>query len=171
MEGAGGSVGPDLTQVWDTLSLENRLESILEPSKEIQGGLRDIHSRHQGGRVITGLLLSETPEGVTFKDAQGWEARISAKEIEEKGPDKTSLMPVGVVGNFSFNERADLLSFLGDRKAQEILRSEKRSGEAGRSGGTPIRLPTISGRVNRRPRRGCLNKRNRSHADAERTVR
>ena len=170
MEGVGGSVGPDLTQVWDTLSLENRLESILEPSKEIKEGFGTFTVATKDGRVITGLLLSETPEGVTFKDAQGWEAHLRQGDRRE-GTGQDEPDAGWGRGQLLVQRGADLLSFLGDRKAQEILRSEKRSGEAGRSGGTPIRLPTISGRVNRRPRRGCLNKRNRSHADAERTVR
>jgi putative heme-binding domain-containing protein len=104
MERIGGSVDPELTQVWDILSFQNRLESILEPSKEIKEGFGTFTVVTNDGGVITGLLLSETPEGVTLKDAQEWEARISAKEIEEKGPDKTSLMPVGVVDNLAFNE-------------------------------------------------------------------
>ena len=38
MEGVGGSVGPDLTRVWDTQSVEKLLESIVDPSKEIKEG-------------------------------------------------------------------------------------------------------------------------------------
>ena len=35
-------------------------------------------------------------------------------------------MPAGVVGHLSFNELADLLAFLGDRKEQESLRNSKK---------------------------------------------
>jgi putative heme-binding domain-containing protein len=124
LEGVGGAVGPDLTKVYETLSFEKRVESILEPSKEIKEGFGTFKVATTDGRVISGLLLADTPEGVTLKDSEGREVRIPAKEIDEKGPDTTSLMPEGVVGHLSLGELADLLSFLGDRKAQESLRAE-----------------------------------------------
>ncbi|MHC5542767.1 hypothetical protein ACYOEI_31465, partial [Singulisphaera rosea] len=124
LEGLGGSVGPDLTKIYETLSFDKRVESILEPSKEIKEGFGTFKVATTDGRVISGLLLADTAEGVTLKDAEGREVRIPAKEVEEKGSDKTSLMPVGVVGHLSFNELADLLAFLGDRAAQESLRGQ-----------------------------------------------
>ena len=71
---------------------------------------------------MTGLLVADTKEGVTLKDAEGKEIRVPAKEIDEKKFDKISLMPAGVVGHLSLDELADLLAFLGDRRAQESLR-------------------------------------------------
>ena len=125
LEGVGGAVGPDLTRVWETLSFVKRVESILEPSKEIKEGFVTYKVATKDGQVVTGLLLADTPEGVTLKNAEGKEVRVAAADIEEKATDKTSLMPVGVVGHLSLNELADLLSFLGDRKAQESLRTTK----------------------------------------------
>jgi len=125
LEGVGEAIGPDLTRIWDTLSFEKRIESILDPSKEIKEGYISYKVATTDGQVLTGLLLSDTAEAVTLKDAKGREIRIQAKNIEEKGADKTSLMPVGVVGSLSLNEFADLLAFLGDRKAQEGIRARK----------------------------------------------
>ena len=122
IEGVGGAVGPDLTRVYETLSFEKRVESILDPSKEIKEGFSTFKVATKDGKVLTGLLLGDTPEGVTLKDAQGQEIRVPAGEVEEKGTDKVSLMPVGVVGHLSFQEFADLLAFLGDKVAQEKLR-------------------------------------------------
>jgi quinoprotein glucose dehydrogenase len=122
LEGDGGAVGPDLTRVWETLSFEKRIESILEPSKEIKEGFGTYSVATVDGRVLNGLLVSETAEGVTLKDANGREIRVPAKEIDQKATSPTSLMPAGVVGHLSLNEFADLLAFLGDRPAQESLR-------------------------------------------------
>jgi hypothetical protein len=61
---------------------------------------------------------------VTLKDAQGRENRIPAAEIDQKAVDKISLMPEGVVAHLSLEEFVDLLAFLGDRPAQESLRSK-----------------------------------------------
>jgi putative heme-binding domain-containing protein len=125
LEGQGGAVGPDLTRVWETLSFDKRVESILEPSKEIKEGFNTFRVATKDGKILSGLLLSDVAEGVTLKDAQGQEVRIPVAEIDEKGSDPTSLMPAGVVGHLSFEELADLLSFLGNREAQEALRNQK----------------------------------------------
>jgi putative membrane-bound dehydrogenase-like protein len=124
LEGVGVAVGPDLTKMYETLTFDKRVESILEPSKEIKEGYNTFTVATTDGRSLSGLLIADTPEGVTLKDAQGKEIKIPAREIEQKAPDKVSLMPVGVVGHLSFAELADLLAFLGDRKAQESLRAE-----------------------------------------------
>jgi putative membrane-bound dehydrogenase-like protein len=126
LEGVGNALGPDLTRVWQTLSFEKRAESILDPSKEIKEGYRTFKVATTDGRVVTGLLVADKPDGVTLKDAQGREVTIPAAEVDQKGPDSTSLMPAGAAGNLSFNELADLLAFLGDRETQESLREDRR---------------------------------------------
>lgn len=125
MEGFGGAVGPDLTRVWQTLSFEKRLESILEPSKEIKEGYIAHKIATKDGKVVVGLLVAEDADAVTLKNAEGKEVRIAKPDIEERGPDAASLMPAGVAVNLTFDELADLLRFLGDRQAQESLRSIK----------------------------------------------
>ncbi len=122
MEGSGGAVGPDLTRVWQTVSFDKRVESILEPSKEIKEGYNTVKVSTKDGRVSVGLLVSSNADAVVLRDAQAREIRIPAAEIEEKANDPVSLMPAGVVGHLSFAELADLLAFLGDQKAQESLK-------------------------------------------------
>ncbi len=55
MEGVGGSVGPDLSRVWDTMTLEKILESIVDPSKEIKEGFQTYRARdHRRSRSSPG---------------------------------------------------------------------------------------------------------------------
>jgi putative heme-binding domain-containing protein len=122
LEGSGGAVGPDLTRVWETLSFEKKVESILDPSKEIKEGYNTYKVATKDGRIVSGLLLSDTAEAVTLKDAQGREIRIPVAEVDQKAVDKVSLMPEGVIAHLSLEEFVDLLAFLGDRQAQESLR-------------------------------------------------
>ena len=122
LEGVGNAVGPDLTRVWETLSFDKRLESILEPSKEIKEGYATTKVATTDGRVFTGLLLSSNAQGIALKDAQGREVRIAAGDVEQKAEDPVSLMPEGLVSHLTAGELADLLAFLGDRPAQESLR-------------------------------------------------
>ena len=124
LEGSGGEVGPDLTKIWETLSFDKRVESILDPSKEIKEGYDTYKVATTDGRVLTGLLVSKNDREITLKDAQAREVKVPIAEVERQQKDAVSLMPAGVVGHLSLAELADLLAFLGDRKAQEALRTK-----------------------------------------------
>jgi quinoprotein glucose dehydrogenase len=122
LEGIGGNVGPDLTRVWDTLSLEKVLESMLDPSKEIKEGYQSFVATTKNGLTVNGLKISQNAKELILKDATGKEVRISAAELDDVVASKQSLMPDDVVRHLSFNEFIDLVAFLRDRKSQEELR-------------------------------------------------
>jgi putative membrane-bound dehydrogenase-like protein len=122
LEGVGGNVGPDLTRVWDTLSLEKVFESMLDPSKEIKEGYQTIVATTKSGLVVTGLKVAQNPKELIVRDATGKEVRIAAADLEDVSVSKKSLMPDDVVKHLSIAEFLDLVSFLRSRKAQEELR-------------------------------------------------
>jgi quinoprotein glucose dehydrogenase len=122
LEGVGGNVGPDLTRVWDTLSLEKVMESMLDPSKEIKEGYQSYVATTKKGLTYSGLKVAHTAKELILKDATGKEIRIAADDLDGVVVSKTSLMPDDVVKHLSINEFIDLVSFLRDRKSQEELR-------------------------------------------------
>ena len=122
MEGVGGSVGPDLTRVWDTMTLEKILESIVDPSKEIKEGFQTYRLATTGEQIITGLKIKEDDKEVVIRDANGRDSRVAKSEIESLAPSKVSLMPDNVVAQISYEQFIDLLAFLKSRKEQESLR-------------------------------------------------
>jgi putative membrane-bound dehydrogenase-like protein len=122
MEGVGGSIGPDLTRLWDTHSLEKILESILEPSKEIKEGYQTYQAETKKGQVYTGLKIKETKQEVILRDANGTDIRIAAKDLASLTATKISLMPDDAVKQLTFDEFIHLVAFLKDRAAQESLR-------------------------------------------------
>ncbi len=63
---------------------------------EIKEGYATFKVATRDGRIVTGLLVADTPAGVTLKDAQGREMMIPAPEVDEKGNDPISLMPGGL---------------------------------------------------------------------------
>jgi putative heme-binding domain-containing protein len=122
MEGIGGNVGPDLTRLWDTMSVEKILESILEPSKEIKEGYQTYQATTTKGQVVTGLKMSQSADEVVLRDANARDVRIATKELDELIALKTSLMPDNVITQLSYDQFIDLMAFLKDRSAQESLR-------------------------------------------------
>jgi putative membrane-bound dehydrogenase-like protein len=122
MEGVGGQVGPDLTRLWDTMSVEKILESIIDPSKEIKEGFQSYRLTTLDNKVITGLKVKEDANEVVIRDANGRDSRIAKDEIESLTPSKLSLMPDNVVSQISYDQFIDLLAFLKSKKEQESLR-------------------------------------------------
>jgi putative membrane-bound dehydrogenase-like protein len=122
LEGVGGNVGPDLTRVWDTHSVEKLMESILEPSKEIKEGYTAYVATTKKGNSVTGLKIAQSATEVVLRDANGKDVRIAAKDLEELTPSRVSLMPEGVVAQLSYDQFIDLIAFLKSRTAQEALR-------------------------------------------------
>jgi putative membrane-bound dehydrogenase-like protein len=122
LEGVGGAVGPDLTRVWETHSLEKVMESMIEPSKEIKEGYQAYRLETKQGVIYTGLKVAETGNDVVLKEASGNEVRVAKAEIEELAPTKESLMPDNVISQLTFDQFIDLVAFLRDRQAQESLR-------------------------------------------------
>ena len=122
MEGVGGSVGPDLTRVWDTQTVDKLLESIVQPSKEIKEGYQAYRVNTVDGQVLTGLKVSETSAEVVLRDATGRDLRVPKADVESLAASKVSLMPDDVIAQLSYDQFIDLLAFLKSRPAQESLR-------------------------------------------------
>ena len=122
MEGVGGQVGPDLTRLWDTMSVEKILESIVDPSKEIKEGFQTYRLTTTDSKVYTGLKIKEDAKEVIIREANGRDHRIDKDDIEALTPSKLSLMPDNVVSQISYDQFIDLLAFLKSKKEQESLR-------------------------------------------------
>jgi quinoprotein glucose dehydrogenase len=122
MEGVGGSVGPDLTRIWDTMTLDKLLESIVDPSKEIKEGFQTYRLATADGQIFTGLKIKEDTKEVVIREANGRDSRIDKDNIDSLTPSKLSLMPDNVVAQITYEQFIDLLAFLKSKKEQESLR-------------------------------------------------
>jgi putative membrane-bound dehydrogenase-like protein len=129
LEGVGGSIGPDLTRIWETQSVEKIIESLVEPSKEIKEGYQTYQAETVKGKVFIGLKISQTKTGLVLRDQNGTDVRIPARELDSLKPLRTSLMPDDVVKLLTFNEFLDLVAFLKNRAAQESLRGTARQAD------------------------------------------
>ncbi|MCA9200777.1 MAG: HEAT repeat domain-containing protein, partial [Planctomycetales bacterium] len=124
LEGVGGQIGPDLSGIWQTHTIEKLIESVAVPSKEIKEGFATWNATTGSGQVYSGLKLSEDNREVVLRDANGRDIRINKNEIEELDPSQTSLMPDGTVAQLTLTEFVDLLAFLKDGRSQKSLASE-----------------------------------------------
>ncbi len=141
LEGVGGQVGPDLTRVWDTQTVEKLLESIITPSKEIKEGYQTYRVVTAKGLTLTGLRLSDTAKEVVIRDASGRDVHVRKDDVEEAGPTKTSLMPEDAVAQLTRDQFVDLLAFLQNRGEQEGLRGTVAAFAVGQAGAADLSPP------------------------------
>lgn len=122
MEGVGGSVGPDLTRVWDTMTIDKLLESMIEPSKEIKEGFQTYRLVTTDAKVFSGLKIKENDNEVVIRDADGRDIRVAKDDIDSLTASKVSLMPDNAVAQITYDQFLDLLAFLKSKSEQESLR-------------------------------------------------
>ena len=67
------------------------------------------------GRVLTGLMISETEHAVVLRQPEGKEQIIARNEIDEMRGTGQSLMPEGVEKDVTIQQMADLLEYLKKR--------------------------------------------------------
>ena len=112
--GEGGKVGPDLTGM-GTHPREELLIHILDPSRSVEGNFLQYTLATADGKVLNGLLASESKTAVELIDAEGKTHRVLREEIEEFAASKRSLMPEGFEKQVGPEGVADLLAFLTKR--------------------------------------------------------
>jgi putative heme-binding domain-containing protein len=107
----GYAVGPDLFGIRNQPK-EAILLHVLVPDHEITQGFTAYNVATKDGRVLTGLIASESPTSITLRQPLGKEDTILRDEIEELSAGKQSLMPQGLEKTVSRQEFADLLAYL-----------------------------------------------------------
>ena len=107
----GAAVGPDLFGIRNQPK-EVILMHILNPDAEITPGFAAYIVETKSGRVVTGLLASETSSSVTLRQQLGKEETVLRNEIESLLASKQSLMPQGIEKSTTRQELADLISYL-----------------------------------------------------------
>lgn len=112
VEGRGGQIGPDLSQIGKKASRENLLDSLLTPSKAIADQYLVHAVSTTKGQAISGLLVEENNEAVVLRDANGKDHRIPKKEIEERNRLQESIMPANLVAYMTEDDLLDICEHL-----------------------------------------------------------
>jgi putative membrane-bound dehydrogenase-like protein len=108
----GKNVGPNLTEIGSKLSKEAMIVSILAPSAGISHNYEAYAVRTNEDEIITGLLVSDTAQGVTLKDPKGIERTVPRKNIEEMKKQEKSLMPENLQETIDAQGLVDLVEYL-----------------------------------------------------------
>ena len=112
----GTELGPDLSQIGKKLDRVKLLESILEPSKNIEPQFVTWVVETTSGKVISGLLVRKDEMEIVVKDAQNKQHRLAMSDVEGAHPQQKSLMPELLLRDLTAQQVADLLEYLASLK-------------------------------------------------------
>ena len=112
INGKGTHLGPDLSQIGKKYDRYRLLDSIVNPSREIEPKYVVQLVQTSDGQVLSGLRVEQTGDDVVLKSADNKEIHIAADVIEQMLPQKQSLMPEYLVRNMTAQQLADLIEYL-----------------------------------------------------------
>lgn len=115
LEGVGESLGADLSAIRDR-GLEAVLLNILDPNREVKPQFLSYVVELQNGRTLTGMIATETANGVTLRRADGTTEAVLRVNIAEMRSTGLSFMPEGLEKQLDLQGMADLLSYLNSIK-------------------------------------------------------
>jgi putative heme-binding domain-containing protein len=107
----GGQIGPDLT-AYKRDDIGNMLANIVNPSAEIRENFGTYLVVTDDGRALTGFLVDKDNQVLVLRNAEGQTVTIEQTSIEEMLPQKKSLMPEGLLKDFSEQQVRDLFAYL-----------------------------------------------------------
>ncbi|QDU38697.1 Cytochrome c [Maioricimonas rarisocia] len=112
VNGRGGKVGPDLSNIGRSFTRRKLIESILDPSREVSPQFTNWSVLTDEGRVETGMIVHENLGQTTLGRSDGTLVTIETASIEERTPQRKSVMPEKLAERMTIDEFRDLLAWL-----------------------------------------------------------
>ena len=119
INGTGGTLGADLSQIARKYKRHELLESLIDPSRKIDPKFATYVLVTGDGEVLTGILVEKNEQRVvlnSLKEGKGERVLVPAGEVDELLPQRKSLMPDRLLRDLTPQQAADLLDFLAALK-------------------------------------------------------
>lgn len=113
ISGAGGQVGPELSDVGGVSPVDYLINSVMIPELAVKELYQMMTVLTTDGRIVQGIIVDQDEQRVKLKDADGTEFSLTTSEIEEKKMGG-SLMPKGLPNLMTRQEFLDLVRFLSE---------------------------------------------------------
>ena len=115
INGAGGNIGPDLTQLATRFSTKDILESIIEPNKVISDQYAATQITLKNGESIVGRITNEDKTSYTVSQnpfAPDMVVKIPKKDVASNKYSSMSIMLPGLINSLNEEELKDLIAYL-----------------------------------------------------------
>ena len=104
--------GPHLVDIGKRYSQRELVDSILQPSAKIAQGFETYVFVKNNGDVVTGFTTGESASLIELRRADGIAMTLARQELSLREKSDESMMPVGLVGNLTPQQLADLIAYL-----------------------------------------------------------
>jgi putative heme-binding domain-containing protein len=108
----GGRVGPALDRIASRRSPQYIMESILQPSKDIDPRYEQVQVVTAQGRILKGLRANESNFSLQLYEENGRFHSLMKRDLEEFQVLKESLMPGNLAELLTVKQLHDLFAFL-----------------------------------------------------------
>ena len=129
LNGVGAQVGPDLAQLDAKMTPASRSSAACSSRRpRSTRSTRRTSSALKSGKVVTGMILEETPERIKVIEnplAKTEPVLLDRADIEERAKSPTSIMPKGLLDKLTREEILDLIAYIaarGDAKVPALPR-------------------------------------------------
>ena len=112
VNGQGKDFGPALSEIGTKLGKDALYEAILEPSAGISFGYESWEIKLKNGDELYGLIVSETADSLSVKDASGLIRKIAKNDLKSRQTLNLSAMPAGLQMTMSTDDLVDLVEYL-----------------------------------------------------------
>jgi putative heme-binding domain-containing protein len=109
--GIGQHIGPDLAAEAGKPG-EVLLIAILDPNAAVEARYLNYVATLKNGKIVTGLIASETGGSLTLIGADGQKTVIPRSDLDELASTGKSVMPEGLEKDIALQDMADLIAFL-----------------------------------------------------------
>lgn len=128
MQGSGGDIGPDLTQLGTRFSNKDILDAIINPSKAVSDQYASTIYILKNGESVAGRQISE--DKVNYSISQNPFApdqirKIPKKDVKSKRYSPESIMYPGLINSLNADELRDLMAYLkaGGNQSNEVYKA------------------------------------------------
>ncbi|RRA97736.1 DUF7133 domain-containing protein [Larkinella rosea] len=112
--GQGGAVGPSLTTIGNTLSRDQILQALIEPSARLAPGFGMVSLTLKDGQTVSGILTEENAHELVLKTAEAEPLKVPVARIQKRDNLPSSMPPMGYI--LSKREIRDVVEFLANLK-------------------------------------------------------
>jgi len=114
IEKAGGSLGPDLTDIGRRRGLKFLAESLIKPEADIPINYRGVQVMLKSGQTVSGIRLNYDDLSIQLRDTRDNLRSFLRENIQDIKYDKPSLMPTYA----SMNQKSldDVIAYLNSLK-------------------------------------------------------
>jgi quinoprotein glucose dehydrogenase len=113
----GGNVGPSLTNIGNSLTREQLLQALVEPSARIAPGYGNVSLKLKGGQDVYGVLAKETDDALTITTSDAEPLVIPVSRIIKRENLPSGMPAMGEV--LSKREIRDIVEYLASLKRRE----------------------------------------------------